>query len=143
MIKNSLELLLIYLLRQCENQSSPQEFFVSKIASSGELQDEIVRYLSARVYGTFSLDELCAEIHYGKTHLCTFFKKQTGKTIYRTYLKLKTDEAEKTYPPQGFVYRNRGAAVLRFAGRISTSFQKLHGMTPGEYKKSINSSDVR
>lgn len=142
-IKNSLELLLIYLLRQCENQSSPQEFFVSKIASSGELQDEIVRYLSARVYGTFSLDELCAEIHYGKTHLCTFFKKQTGKTIYRTYLKLKTDEAKKLI--------RRKVSFTEIAERLCFDslphfnyiFKSCTGMTPGEYKKSINLSDVR
>ena len=95
------------------------------------------------MYGTFSLDELCAEIHYGKTHLCTFFKKQTGKTIYRTYLKLKTDEAKKLI--------RRKVSFTEIAERLCFDslphfnfiFKSCTGMTPGEYKKSINSSDVR
>ena len=89
------------------------------------------------------LDELCAEIHYGKTHLCTFFKKQTGKTIYRTYLKLKTDEAKKLI--------RRKVSFTEIAERLCFDslphfnyiFKNGTGMTPGEYKKSINSSDVR
>lgn len=76
------------------------------------------------MYGTFSLDELCAEIHYGKTHLCTFFKKQTGKTIYRTYLKLKTDEAKKLIRRKvSFTETPRsGCASIRC--RISTTYSK-------------------
>lgn len=137
-IKNSLELLLIYLLRQSENQASPQEFFVSKIASSGALQDEIVRYLSAHVYGTFSLDELCAELHYGKTHLCTFFKKQTGKTIYQTYLKLKTDEAKKLIRRKSTFTDAAEKLGFDSLSHFNYVFKHYAGMTPGEYKRSIN-----
>ena len=137
-IKNSLELLLIYLLRQGENQASPQEFFVSKIASSGELQDEIVRYLSAHVYGTFSLEELCGELHYGKTHLCTFFKKQTGKTIYQTYLKLKTDEAKKLIRRKLSFTEASEKLGFDSLSHFNYVFKSYAGMTPGEYKRSIN-----
>ncbi|MDD6995652.1 MAG: AraC family transcriptional regulator [Candidatus Borkfalkiaceae bacterium] len=136
-IKNSLELLLIYLLRRGENQVSPQEFFVSKIASSTALQDEIVRYLSERVYGTFSLEELCGEIHYGKTHLCTFFKKQTGKTIYQTYLKLKTDEAKKLIRRKTSFSEIAERLGFDSLSHFNYVFKNYAGMTPGEYKKSI------
>lgn len=137
-IKNSLELLMIYLLRNGENLSSPQEFFVSKISSSTALQDEIVRHLSAHIYGAFSLDELCDEIHYGKTHLCTFFKKQTGKTIYQTYLKLKTDEAKRLIRKK--VAFSEIAEKLGFdsLAHFNYVFKRYVGMTPGEYKKSIS-----
>ena len=136
-IKNSLELLLIYLLRKGENQASPQEFFVSKIASSTELQDEIVRYLAARIYGAFSLEELCGEIHYGKTHLCTFFKKQTGKTIYQTYLKLKTDEAKKLIRRKISFSEITERLGFDSLSHFNYVFKNYAGMTPGEYKKSI------
>lgn len=141
-IKNSLELLMIYLLRHGENQASPQEFFVSKIASSSALQDEIVRYLSAHLYGAFSLDELCDEIHYGKTHLCTFFKKQTGKTIYQTYLKLKTDEAKRLIRKK--ISFSEIAERLGFdsLSHFNYVFKHYAGMTPGEYKKSIRRPDL-
>lgn len=138
-IKNSLELLLIYLLRIAENQALPQEFFVSKISSSTDLKDEIVSYLSRHLYGTFSLDDLCGELHYGKTRLCTFFKKQTGKTIYQTYLKLKTDEAKRLIRKK--VSFSEIAETLGFdsLSHFNYVFKNYAGMTPGEYKRSISS----
>lgn len=137
MIKNSLEMLLIYMLRFAENQKSAQEFFVSKINSSTELQDEIVRILSEKIYGKFSLKDLCVELHYGKTWLCTFFREKTGMSIYETYQKLKTDEAKKLV--------RRGLSFAEIADKLcfdsvssfNSSFKKNTGMTPGEYKESI------
>jgi len=85
-IKNSLELLIIYLLHRANNRDAQQEFFISKINSSTELQDEIVRILSSKLYDTFVLDDLCNALHYGKTYLCTFFREKTGMSIYQTYL---------------------------------------------------------
>ncbi|MBQ7291396.1 MAG: helix-turn-helix domain-containing protein [Clostridia bacterium] len=136
-IKNSLESLLIYLLRIANNQKSTQEFFVSKISTSTELQDEIVRILSGKIYGRFRLQELCTELHYGKTRLCTFFREKTGKSIYETYQKLKTDEAKKLI--------REGMPFTQIADKLcydsvssfNNSFKKQTGMTPGEYKESI------
>ncbi len=136
-IKNTLETLLIYLLRSAQNKASSQEFFVSKIADSSELQDEIVRILRSKIYGRFQLSDLSAELHYGTTRLCTFFKEKTGKSIYQTYLKLKIDEAKK------LIRKNKAFAdivdLLCFDS-ISTfafAFKKHVGMTPSEYRNSI------
>ena len=136
-IKNSLETLLIYMLREANTQKTSQEFFVSKINSSGELQDEIVRILSENVYGKFRLQYLCSELHYGKTRLCTFFKDKTGQSIYETYQRLKTNEAKKLI--------RAGIAFTQIADRLcydsvssfNNSFKKQTGLTPGEYKESI------
>lgn len=137
-IKNSLELLLIYLLRnEYPHGDTAPEFFISKISASSSLQDEIVYFLSSKVYDRLSLDEICAQLHYGKTYLCSFFKSKTGKSIYQTYLKLKIDEAKK------LIRRNQSFATI--AGKLyfdSVShfnyiFKKTTGMTPGEYKESI------
>ena len=136
-IKNSLETLLIYMLRNAQKRSSSQEFFVSKIADSSELEDEIVRILRSKVYGKFTLADLSNELHYGTTRLCTFFKEKTGKSIYQTYLKLKIDEAKK------LIRKNKSFAditdLLCFDS-ISTFafvFKKHVGMTPSEYRTSI------
>ena len=136
-LKNSLELLLIYLLRGEYTQNAAPEFFISKISSSTDLQDEIVYFLSSKVYDKISLDEICAQLHYGKTYLCSFFKSKTGVSIYQTYLRLKIDEAKK------LIRRNHSFATI--AGKLyfdSVShfnyvFKKITGMTPGEYKESI------
>lgn len=136
-IKDSLELLLIYLLRNAQKRSSAQEFFVSKIADSSELEDEIVRILRAKVYGKFTLADLRDNLHYGTTRLCTFFKEKTGNSIYQTYLKLKIDEAKK------LIRKNKSfsdIADLLCFDSISTFafvFKKHVGMTPSEYRNSI------
>ncbi len=136
-IKNCLETLLIYLLRTEQNRPTAQEFFVSKIADSNELQDEIVRILRSNVYGKFSLKELSAALHYGSTRLCTFFREKTGNTIYQTYLKLKIDEAKKLI--RKGIPLAEVADLLCFDSISSFTFvfKKHAGMTPGEYRASI------
>ncbi len=136
-IKNSLETLLIYMLRTAQNRPTSQEFFVSKIAASSELQDEIVRILRLNIYGKFSLKDLSTTLHYGTTRLCTFFREKTGTSIYQTYLKLKIDEAKK------LIRKNKSfseIADLLCFDSISTFafvFKKHVGMTPSEYRASI------
>lgn len=136
-IKNSLELLLIYLLRRGTARPHSQEFFISKISESTDLQDEIVQFLTDKVYGTFKLQDLCNKLHYGKTYLCTFFLKKTGTSIYQTYLKLKIDEAKRLIRKR-FSFPEI-ADKLRFdsVSHFNYAFKKATNMTPGEYKTSI------
>ena len=137
-IKNSLELLFIRLMRSENAKAGDRRFFLSKIDSSGELQDEIVKYLNGKIYGTFSLDELCDELHYGKTHLCTFFRKKTGMSIYQTYLRLKTEEAKKLI--------RKGVPFPEITTRLcfdslshfNNVFRRNAKLTPAQYKKSIH-----
>ena len=135
-IKNSLEALLIHLLRQ-ESEGTRETFFVSKIAVSDELEDAIVRILREKVYARFSLAELSDELHYGITKLCMFFKEKTGTSIYQTYLRLKTDEA-KSLILKGVSF-GEIAELLCFESIASfhNTFKKMTDMTPKEYRNSI------
>ena len=136
-IKNSLETLFIYLLRNAQNKETRQEFFVSKIADSSELEDEIVRILRSKIYGKFALSDLSTALHYGTTRLCTFFKEKTGKSIYQTYVKLKIDEAKKLIR-KGKTFSE--VVELLCFDSVSTFayvFKKQVGMTPSEYRSSI------
>ncbi len=137
-IKNSLELLLIYLLRSeyVRNASAP-EFFISKISSSSALQDEIVYFLSSKIYDKLSLDEICAQLHYGKTYLCSFYKSKTGTSIYQTYLKLKIDEAKKLIRRKESFATIAGKLYFDSVSHFNYVFKKITGKTPGEYKESI------
>ncbi|MBO5363289.1 MAG: helix-turn-helix transcriptional regulator, partial [Clostridia bacterium] len=137
-IKNSLELLLIYLLRnEYEQNASAPEFFISKISSSTALQDEIVYFLSSKVYDKLSLDEICAQLHYGKTYLCSFFKAKTGTSIYQTYLRLKIDEAKKLIRRNVSFATIAGKLYFDSVSHFNYVFKKMTGKTPGEYKDSI------
>lgn len=136
-LKNQLELLLIYMLRQANHQNSQQEFFVSQITSSSDLQDEIVCFLSSKLYDNLSLEELCGKLHYGKTRLCSFFKQKTGTSIYKTYLRLKIDEAKKLIR-RGHTFTDvANKLCFDSVSHFSYVFKKNTGMTPREYKSSI------
>ncbi len=136
-IKNSLETLLIYLLRHAQNRQYSQEFFVSKIANSTELQDEIVRILSTKIYDKFRLEDLRDELHYGTTQLCTFFKQKTGMTIYQTYLKLKIDEAKKLIRKNLSFAEISDRLCFDSVSTFTFVFKKHVSMTPSEYRNSI------
>ena len=136
-IKNALETLLIYMLRSAQKHSTSQEFFVSKIADSSELQDEIVRILTSKVYGKFSLADLSNELHYGTTRLCTFFREKTGKSIYQTYLKLKIDEAKKLIRKKKSFAEIADLLCFDSISTFAFVFKKHVGMTPSEYRESI------
>lgn len=136
-IKNSLETLLIYLLRHAQKKDFSQEFFVSKIADSTELQDEIVRILKKRVYDKFRLEDLREELHYGTTQLCTFFRKKTGMTIYQTYLKLKIDEAKKLIRKNFSFAEIADKLCFDSVSTFTFVFKKHVSMTPSEYRSSI------
>ncbi len=136
-IKNALESLLIYLLRNEQNRPTSQEFFVSKIADSSELQDEIVRILRSKLYGKFCLQDLSSELHYGTTRLCTFFREKTGKSIYQTYLKLKIDEAKKLIRKGKTFSEISDLLCFDSISTFTFVFKKHVGMTPSEYRNSI------
>ena len=136
-IKNSLELLLIYLLRMSDKRKSQPEFFISKVSSSDALQDEIVCFLSSKLYEKLTLEEICEKLHYGKTYLCTFFKEKTGSSIYRTYLKLKIDEAKKLIRRKRTFPDIANDLCFDSVSHFNYVFKRYTGMTPGEYKSSI------
>ena len=136
-IKNSLETLMIYMLRTAQNRASSQEFFVSKIADSSALEDEIVRILTSKIYGKFTLADLSSELHYGTTRLCTFFREKTGKSIYQTYLKLKIDEAKKLIRKRKSFSEIADLLCFDSISTFAFVFKKHVGMTPSEYRNSI------
>ena len=136
-LKNSLELLLIYLLRDEIQRSEQRKYFVTKTNSLKELEFEIANYLSNNLYSKFSLDALCESLYYGKTFLCSFFKQKTGNTIYQTYLKFKVDEAKKLIRNGLQLQEISEKLCFDSPSHFNSVFKKYAKMTPNEYKSSI------
>ncbi len=136
-LKNSLESFLIYLLRNEQEKETSQQFFVSKIADSSELEDEILRILSSKIYGKFTLADLSRELHYGTTRLCTFFKEKTGKSIYQTYAQLKIDEAKRLIRKKISFAEIATKLCFDSISTFTSVFKKIVGMTPSEFRASI------
>ena len=135
MIKNSLEILFIYLLRR-ENERTSIYFF-SEIENSTDLKKAILDYLALHVYDSFSLDALSDELHYSRTRLCSVFRKQTGKTIYSAYLSLKITEAKRLILKKLPVTEIAGRLGFSSSSHFSSTFKKYTGRTPKEYADSV------
>ena len=104
-IKNSLDLLLIYLLRRANNRDAQQEFFISKINSSTELQDEIVRILSSKLYDTFVLDDLCPALRQDlSVHV---FPRKDGHEHLSDLSQIKNRRIENPHSQKTILYGNR------------------------------------
>ena len=134
-IASNLELLLIKLLRHKE--TNDEHRFMISAAEASELKDVIIQYLSERIYSDFSLSELCDHVHYKKAWLCSYFLKSTGAHIYKTYIKMKIDEAKKLIR-EGYSFKEI-SEMLQYdnTAYFSASFKKYTGLTPKEYKESI------
>ncbi|MBP5467063.1 MAG: helix-turn-helix domain-containing protein [Clostridia bacterium] len=133
-VSSFLELFLIRFMRRNKTSPDADRFILS---ANADLKDRILAFLSEKIYSTFSLKELCDDLHYKKSWLCSYFYKKTGMHIYNTYLKMKMNEAKKLIR-QNFSFTEI-ADKLCFdnAFYFSASFKKRVGMTPGEYRASI------
>lgn len=138
-LKNSLELLLIYLLRDEVQVNEQKKYFVTKTNSISNLEFEIANHLSNNLYTKFSLEDLCDRLYYGKTFLCTFFKQKTGKTIHQTYLQFKIDEAKKLIRNGCSLQEISEKLCFDSPSHFNSTFKKYAKMTPNEYKLSITS----
>ena len=135
MIKNTLEILFIYLLRQ-ENERTSIYFF-SEIESTRDLKKAILDYLSAHLYEEFSLDALSEELHYSRTRLCNVFKQQTGGSIYAAYLAMKINEAKTLIGQKLPVAEIAGRLGFSSSSHFISTFKKHTGNTPREYADSV------
>lgn len=136
-IKNNLEELLIKLIRIETSKPTSSAIFISKVEDSSALEDEIIKLLENNVYGKINLDDISAELHYGKTTICKTFKKKTGKSIINYYLEIKVEEGKK------LIRENKSfsevASLLNFDSlpHFTKTFKRITSMTPREYKNSI------
>lgn len=137
MIRTYLEQLLIMLMRKSQKTGSP-EVFLPEGSLPGHLESLIKSYLSENVYGKISLADICKKFNYGKTFICTQFKKSTGQTILRYYMKLKISEAKKLVREKNHTFR-QVSEMLQFdnPGHFSATFKRFTGMTPTEYVSSV------
>ena len=136
-IKNNLEELFIKLIRIETAKPTSQEVFISKVEDSDTLEDEIIKILEENIYGNVILDDISAQVHYGKTTICKTFKKKTGKTIIGYYLEIKIDESKKLIRENKSFSEIANALCFESLPHFTKTFKRITTMTPREYKNSI------
>lgn len=155
-IKMRLEELLIRLYRENELRGSAEREilalrgkFGNTIAKEGAvLPDEEDENISARVidilrrdgiYGKVKLASLCTEMNYGKTYLCTHFKKITGCSIMEYSNILKIAEAKKLIREKNYNFMQiSNMLCFNNPHYFSKVFKKVTGLSPREYMHTVN-----
>lgn len=143
-IKNSIELLLISLLRSETDDSTPKE--ISSIATgSDKIVESIKNILKEKLENSqnINLDELSFLLGFSKSHIKTQFKKKTGFSILQFFISLKIDKAKKLLSQQKYTV-SEISDLLGFSSVYYFSRQfKIHtNMSPSKYSASINADNV-
>ena len=138
MIRTYLEQFLILLMRQQSQKDGTAEVFLPKESFGGHIEGLVNAYLAENLYGRISLSELCARLNYGKTFLCTQYKKSTGQTIFGRFAQLKIEEAKKLIREKNHTFRQI-SELLGFdsPAHFTGAFKRLTSMTPTEYLESV------
>lgn len=137
---NLLEEFLISLIRRSdENNLEIKAGGESKKIVENTLTETICEYISTRIYGNITLDEISKKFSISKSYLCKIFKENIGKGAIDYYLNLKISEAKKLIRTEKYTL-SQISDMLMFSciHHFSRSFKRFTGITPSEYKKKIS-----
>ena len=112
---------------------------------SDPLVSEMVAYMQENITKNLTISDFCRQFSYGKTHLCTKFLSETGKTINGYFTELKISTAKRIIREQT-ASRELFSRISDLLGFSSPSyfyytFKKITNMTPSQYFKSVHQYD--
>ena len=143
-IKNSIELLIISLIRNLHNQSSsPVEISVN--TNSDKIVESVCSLLQERLNAScnINLDDISFKLGFSKSYIKSQFKKKTGHSVIQYYIDLKIDKAKKLLSQQKYTV-SEIADMLGFSSvyYFSRQFKTHTDMSPTEYINSIKADNV-
>ncbi len=114
-------------------------FLISRVYKGRSDVTKAKEYLENNWREDFDAGRLATAIGLSPSHLARLFKKQTGITLYHYYQEIKVEHLKSAL-------RNRNLSVAEAflscgfprAESFSRFFKEKVGMTPSEYRKSIN-----
>lgn len=141
LIRVYLELFLMELRRELSAEKknrTPKEEAAAVIPT-----DEIVQCLQAHIYDRISLDMLSRQFHFGKTHLCVYFKRKYGVSIIQFYTGLKIAEAKRLLREENWTI-TQIAQKLKFDSLeyFCRCFKKHVGYSPQTYRTLLLTEDI-
>lgn len=143
-LKNSIELLLVSLIR---NQQSLSNHKINDVVhvNTNQIVENVKSILNSKLESVelVNLDKISFSLGYSKSYLKTSFKKSTGYSIIQYFIKLKMDKAKKLLSQQKYSI-SEIADVLGYASihYFSRQFKNSTGMSPSEYVNSIKPDNL-
>ncbi|MBR5191988.1 MAG: helix-turn-helix domain-containing protein [Clostridia bacterium] len=137
-LKNCIELLFVWLLRDSKNTQKVSTMFVN--VGSNDITDRIMNILNAKINKgeNVSLEELAYSLNVSKSYIKQQFKKVNGYSVIEFFIKLKINKAKELLS-QNKHSVTEIADMLGFSTvfYFSRQFKKHTDMSPTEYVKSI------
>lgn len=135
-IKNSLELLLIYLLRKKDQNVETKYAHTSKeVKDKAEL---IIAFMVKNITNNLTVEQICFECNLTQSSISKSFKAETGWSLLEYFHRLKIEEAKKMIREGrgniSLIAETLGYSTIHY---FSRQFKKICGMSPSEYSKSI------
>ena len=136
-IKNYLELLLIFLLREEEKQVT--KMFLSDHYYESQLASLIAQYLQENVYAALTLADICKHFNYSKAYVSRIFKENLHDTVKNHYNRLKIEEAKKLLTREHLpVSLISDKLCFSDPHYFSMAFKKATGISPPRYETQLN-----
>ena len=126
-----LELMLIEIVRENHYYESNRKMFFPKDIIADEFVLKIIAFMEKRLYGKFTMDELSAELSFGKTYISRCFVRSCGYSVIDYFTKMKINEAKRLIRESKYNFFEI-SEMLMFSNShyFSTLFKKHTGMTP-------------
>ncbi len=143
-IKLSLEMLLIILLRRYEgsapviHEEPKMPTKLTTVNADTEVYNRILTYMEEHIYANLTIDDLCRSTLVGRSKAQKLFRDRNNCGVINYFSQLKIEKAKE-------LIRNKDMNFTQISDLLgytsihyfSRQFKKITGMTPSEYASSI------
>lgn len=138
LIKTYIEQLLIFLIRTVTDRGAVG-VFPSKESMESHIVVDIKKYIDSKVENNIRVNDICREFGYSKSYISKIFREQTGETLSSYAIKKRVERA-RVLIREGNLNFAQISAKLNFDNPqyFSRVFKRVTGMTPSEFKRSLN-----
>lgn len=143
-IKNSIELLIVSLIRNAHTDTSPIVDNTINV-NSGQIIENIRAILNEKLNNSenINLDEISYLVGFSKSYIKAQFKSKTGYSIIQYFINMKIDKAKKLLSEQKYTITEisdmLGFNTVFYFSRL---FKVHTDMSPTEYINSIKADNV-
>lgn len=140
-IKASLELLLLNMLRRCAHSTDVQRFPTGAVTrtkrNDKKLLEQVTLYLSNHVYDTLTVADICRDNIISRTQLQQLFHQHKGCGVIEFFSRLKIETAKQLIREGQYTF-SQIANILNYSSYqyFSLQFKKYTRMSPSEYSSS-------
>lgn len=137
-IKTYLEQLLILLIRNIQKVNDVN-IFTTKQSMENHLIESIKNYLENNVENKYKISDVCTSLGYSKSYLCKIFSEQTGQSIIGYSTLVKINHAKQLIRENKYNFSQISDRLCFDNSQyFSRVFKRVTGMTPTEFKQTLN-----